>query len=945
MPPIVASERVPATTPPRRPRGAVPALGAVWRRDDAPQGAEGWTPYWRPGDRVVDLPDAEGNLAYRAILFGAARRVPVGGQGDVIIGADPGLSMVLTETPVPAGVIELADAGRRWWVRPAATPSASEVLGLSELPVWRSRAVGEARPEAPAHFGLVRSRLGLGAPEAAGSPDGPSGSTRFGAWLRRLGAELLGLVLPHANPRLSTSGLAVPSRARRTWEWLGRIAGRALRGLGEVLLLPAVLLGAGFAVLLGGPILLVGAALGLAGRLGELWAAARAWVGTQILRRFPAWADWSPLVSARLWLSWAHARALQELIRRFRGLDLLEALRWAVPLGGDGSAAPEGWFFSKLRPREGWSLAAGAAKARQRAEAEVISLLRRLYLDAHARLDAEGDVERAAWVLAELLRDPAHAVRYLEARGEGERAAEWAEILELPTETALGLWVRLGQPDRAIALALRRGAVAATLTALGNAAPAETLRLRRAFAGALWAADARRAAMTTLWPLRDTDPDQLRAWAGRCLDEGGPNERWALAVALSLDPPQDPELAISRALPTAAPAPEDAARVARRSIAAGILAFGPADLSSVAAMVRALLHDMPAAGAAGARTATLVQDLAGLLPSGTHTLLRADLPVLSPRSVRRNSPGPAQRGATLTLAPEIGSGVRPFDVGRTDDGAVVAALGELGVWIHRPGGAPRVWPVPAHRVIAGEECVLVVANEGPATCRITRISPYGPPRSLGCLPACPVTETEDRDGLLWISCGERIEAWRPGASGLDRVWSSGVVGRVLDMKVSGPNLFAVIDGIGQAELWHWHRAVGPTLRARTPVPGAGGLPVKLAPGGGVFYAEGAGARWFYERTARPVPVIPGTILGFRAGALVRWLPGPKPRIMLTWYEPATVRSPPELFVEVPGMEGQTNLPIVVAGPDGLLLIGEPSGVVRLIDPQGPRELDRWRIGG
>ena len=37
---------------------------------------------------------------------------------------------------------------------------------------------------------------------------------------------------------------------------------------------------------------------------------------------------------------------------------------------------------------------------------EVLGLLRRLYEDAHQQLDRDGDVERAAWVLAELLREP-----------------------------------------------------------------------------------------------------------------------------------------------------------------------------------------------------------------------------------------------------------------------------------------------------------------------------------------------------------------------------------------------------------------------------------------------------------------------------------------------------------------------------------------------------------
>ena len=69
--------------------------------------------------------------------------------------------------------------------------------------------------------------------------------------------------------------------------------------------------------------------------------------------------------------------------------------------------------------------------------------------------EAQGKIERAAWVYAELIGDAEEAVQVLERGGKLREAAEVAEKKELAPGLIVRLWFQAGEVERALAIARR----------------------------------------------------------------------------------------------------------------------------------------------------------------------------------------------------------------------------------------------------------------------------------------------------------------------------------------------------------------------------------------------------------------------------------------------------------------------------------------------------------
>ena len=70
------------------------------------------------------------------------------------------------------------------------------------------------------------------------------------------------------------------------------------------------------------------------------------------------------------------------------------------------------------------------------------------------RLEAQGRIEEATFVLAELLKNNAEAVDFLAKHGRYRLAAELAEARNLPKETIVRQWYLAGEKMRAVRLAI-----------------------------------------------------------------------------------------------------------------------------------------------------------------------------------------------------------------------------------------------------------------------------------------------------------------------------------------------------------------------------------------------------------------------------------------------------------------------------------------------------------
>lgn len=202
-------------------------------------------------------------------------------------------------------------------------------------------------------------------------------------------------------------------------------------------------------------------------------------------RWWHAWTD-----SAERWLErlahWsgftkAQTRYMQDLLSLLEQHNDLEALKRAIPLGAAGGAAGSPALLPPTpRANLGISLRLWPGGRAMRFHSDVYNHLQRAYERMFERLDAANRYDEAAFVLAELLRDAARAVAYLERRGQLLLAAELAEGRNLAADLVVRQWFIAGDRERAIAVAVREHAFAgaiARLQRLGETEAASALSL------------------------------------------------------------------------------------------------------------------------------------------------------------------------------------------------------------------------------------------------------------------------------------------------------------------------------------------------------------------------------------------------------------------------------------------------------------------------------------
>lgn len=210
------------------------------------------------------------------------------------------------------------------------------------------------------------------------------------------------------------------------------------------------------------------------------------------------------------------AEYLSRMLDMFERGDLDAALRHAIPLGGDGGGEPAPPALGTPSPRSDLAIAPArlAAASALYSGLDLFEELRSRYRRAFEQLERAGDIERAAFVLAELLGADEEAVAFLEKHRRFRLAAEIAEARGLPAGLVVRQWFLAGDVRRAVLLSRARGAFADAvhrLEASGRKREAESLRL--AWADSLAEAGSFAAAVTVVWPA-----PPARELAGRWLD-------------------------------------------------------------------------------------------------------------------------------------------------------------------------------------------------------------------------------------------------------------------------------------------------------------------------------------------------------------------------------------------------------------------------------------------
>lgn len=525
--------------------------------------------------------------------------------------------------------------------------------------------------------------------------------------------------------------------------------------------------------------------------------------GSDLLARLVLRAPGGGLVQRR------HARYVASLARDLEAGRYDEALRRAIALGGGVGglrlrlpATRQGPLRPRTAPQPGGGSVAVTAGT-------VEAALGRHYQVAAERLERDGRIDEAAYVLADLLDRPAEAVQMLERRGNLALAAELAEA-RLPTPgVAIRLWWKLGERHRAVGIARRHGAFGHVAALLG---PGEDLGWRREWLRYCHDLGDPFGAVRAAWP-QPSLRDEVQGALALAMSLGGPDAAEMFALAVS-HRPTEPAVAIAIGL---LEAPGDVAQHDGRRQLVETLATWPAsdavaDRRLATAATRLLVREPEVvADIPDAPRKTLVDGLR----RRADPLAVADL---ARRGPVRRTPATQARPYVLT-----GRGDLPVLDAASVRTGVLVAHGGSGTRLYGPAGQVRAqWDVPADRLVVadhGAVALLVVRGERSselhhldlATRRVRPWAVVAVRRLVGTYDGGSLVVVDDSGLCSWDTTGDAPRVlWRQRLARGEHV---------LDLARSPSSLSATIraDGSGELQpgvhLWRWSLPDG-LLRAR-----------------------------------------------------------------------------------------------------------------------------------
>jgi hypothetical protein len=511
---------------------------------------------------------------------------------------------------------------------------------------------------------------------------------------------------------------------------------------------------------------------------------------------------------ARMRLLWLFDRRQAEYVMRmiemFQRGDYDEALKHAIPLSSM-PGPPKPPSLGVPSPRMEVRLAA-APRVEATTSIGFGELLfqdvRSLYRRASERLEREGRIEEAAFVLVDLLDDAAAGVELLERHRRFSLAAQIAEARELPGGLVVRLWFLAGDRQQAIDAARRHRAFADAVRRLEHAGEREQAHvLRLLWADRLASAGDFRGAVNVVWPV-DEARHLAEAWIEAGIAGGGAVGGSLLARKLVFDPAAASEIR-ERLLPTLRDPSSDARRM-RESFAESASDELPEAGRPIArAVCRALLADASHEGR-GQRTFQRLKDAID------DAAFHAD----RPRWPSTKVPGDVPH---TTIADADRGLVAIRDAVRLPGSRWLVALGEMGVQLRNADGRVLTsFEQPAERLVlstSGHRALGLCARG--SSLRLSRF------------------DLVERRARMW--CEARIDSWAPTFDGecwyvvgdgdllaIDAVddvwgalWRARNVGPVLELVARDEGLEALLRDpeVGRRVATYEHGARGLVLRS------------------------------------------------------------------------------------------------------------------------------------
>ncbi len=501
------------------------------------------------------------------------------------------------------------------------------------------------------------------------------------------------------------------------------------------------------------------------------------------------------------------AEYLAHMARLFEDGQLDDALRHAVPLGELEGGGAAGAFPALSVPIPRTSLELGGARGTAAGggtlflSGDGMRYIRGLYRAAFDRLEREGRIDEAAFVLAELLGADEEAVSFLERHGRLRTAAELAEARRLPPGLQVRQWWLAGDRARALELARLHAAFADAATRLARTHRDAAASLRLAWADALADAGDLGAAVEVAHTVPAARALVLR-WIELAMAEGGSLAARLLPRRLQLEPEALP--ALTPMLHALLDDPSLEATDARAALARAVRRSPPSPpIRAVArAVLRATLRD------AGRALPTLSPaELGELVELTEDGALRTDLPALS--SLQAPS---SDRTLEVSRSPLDGGPTPVFDAALLPDGRLALALGEPGLRLISRDGRPALEvDVPAHSLALADHggSAVALAPRG-RLYRATHVDlRTGKTRLLGDLPLGAFAP--DHDGLVWfVAQGRSLCALDLTKGSLHTLWRLDADGPIKAIRRSATSLAVHVDDPCD-EVWRFDL---PTLQLR-----------------------------------------------------------------------------------------------------------------------------------
>ncbi len=211
---------------------------------------------------------------------------------------------------------------------------------------------------------------------------------------------------------------------------------------------------------------------------------------------------------------------LGRVMQMFQSGQLDEALRNAIPLGGDTDGSL-GQAFGTLKRRDKLELSrqSGPAASIHLADAAQAEL-RRLYRMGFEKLDRDGRIDEAVFVLAELLNNRAEALDYLERHKRFSQAAELALSWHMEPAQIVRLQCLAGDWRMAVAVARRDRVFGDVVPLLEAKWPDMARKMRLEWGEFLAAQGDWLGAVNAVWPVKSAH-DKAREWLQNAERNGG----------------------------------------------------------------------------------------------------------------------------------------------------------------------------------------------------------------------------------------------------------------------------------------------------------------------------------------------------------------------------------------------------------------------------------------